>query len=415
MRILHISTTLGGGAGKAALRLHEALLDRDVDSHILCKDFGGVTTRNAHRIQFQPNLFQRLAHKLGSSYILEKNIRKTKGATHFYEFFSFASNDLDITPYPEFEKADIIHLHWVGNFFDWKRFFASHNKPVFWSLCDMNPFTGGCHYADGCDKYTDTCSSCPQLTGTENEQNAALNLSYKIKSLQAFKGKLYPVAAAHWMKNHMEKSTLFKRLHIEVIPHASDEKIYRPMDKQFCKSVFNVPENKILFLFLADNTDIKRKGFDLLLDALTFIGTERVHFLIVGHVSSKMKLPTEHFTQTGIIRDERLLALAYNAANAIIIPSREDNLPLTLIDSQMCGVPAIAFDTGGTAEHIIEGKNGFKAEEITAASLAGAIKKAISRLDEIRAEPIHQQAMEKFAKPVLAHHYLSLYKKVLDT
>jgi glycosyltransferase involved in cell wall biosynthesis len=50
---------------------------------------------------------------------------------------------------------------------------------------------------------------------------------------------------------------------------------------------------------------------------------------------------------TGHLSDDVSLRLLYSAADAIVIPSRQDNLPNTGLESMACGTPEIAFDAGG--------------------------------------------------------------------
>ena len=52
--------------------------------------------------------------------------------------------------------CDILQLHWVSTFVDYREFFSriSRKLPIVWTLHDMNPFTGGCHYSgDRCGKF----------------------------------------------------------------------------------------------------------------------------------------------------------------------------------------------------------------------------------------------------------------------
>ncbi len=57
---------------------------------------------------------------------------------------------------------DVINLHWIAGFVDYRTFFAMipQKMPVVWTLHDMNAFTGGCHYNDGCDRFTAQCGAC---------------------------------------------------------------------------------------------------------------------------------------------------------------------------------------------------------------------------------------------------------------
>ena len=54
-------------------------------------------------------------------------------------------------------NPDVIHLHWInGGFLDISTI-AKFNKPVFWTLHDIWPLTGGCHYSGECNKYENEC------------------------------------------------------------------------------------------------------------------------------------------------------------------------------------------------------------------------------------------------------------------
>ena len=35
--------------------------------------------------------------------------------------------------------------------------------PLIWTLRDLWPLTGGCHYTQGCERFTRACGACPQL------------------------------------------------------------------------------------------------------------------------------------------------------------------------------------------------------------------------------------------------------------
>ena len=58
----------------------------------------------------------------------------------------------------------------VAGFIDFPSFFAAvpPANPVVLTLHDVNHFTGGCHYAGSCRKFSMKCGACPQL-GSQNE------------------------------------------------------------------------------------------------------------------------------------------------------------------------------------------------------------------------------------------------------
>jgi hypothetical protein len=108
MKIVHLATSLGGGAGIAALRLHNALNNLGENSIIVSRD-GSLTTGDSGTITSKINVLKRLessAVTLSQSKIFQKN------------------NDL-VTPWgintskikkELFERADIIHIHAYYNF-----------------------------------------------------------------------------------------------------------------------------------------------------------------------------------------------------------------------------------------------------------------------------------------------------------
>jgi len=63
-------------------------------------------------------------------------------------------------------QYDIIHLFWVTGGFMRIESLKNANKPIVWTLHDMWPFTGGCHYDNECGKYVESCGECPVLRST---------------------------------------------------------------------------------------------------------------------------------------------------------------------------------------------------------------------------------------------------------
>ncbi len=53
-----------------------------------------------------------------------------------------------------------------------------------------------------------------------------------------------------------------------------------------------------------------------------------------------------------MIRDDRILALAYQSADIFISPSLEDSGPMMVNEAMMCGTPVVAFNIGIAKEFI---------------------------------------------------------------
>ena len=60
----------------------------------------------------------------------------------------------------------------------------------------------------------------------------------------------------------------------------------------------------------------------------------------------------------------------------LLLPSRYEGLPLSLVEAMWCGRPAVATDVGGNAELCVDGQTGFIAPAPTVASFGEALERA---------------------------------------
>ena len=176
--------------------------------------------------------------------------------------------------------------------------------------------------------------------------------------------------------------------------------------------MFILPLDKKILLFVSDTIENTRKGFDLLLDAIKMCNSNNVHLCAIGKKSDKIDYP-ENISFIGKIKDEKLLALAYSAADAFDLPSIEDNLPNVMLESLACGIPVISFPVGGMKEIIETGINGIISKEISARSLADSIQSFVHDELTFSPESIRQSAMRNFDPEAQTFRYLKLYHKLL--
>ncbi len=105
----------------------------------------------------------------------------------------------------------------------------------------------------------------------------------------------------------------------------------------------------ILFLASAGIHDT-RKGADLLIEALRDpVITRRFTVILVGprptpqeerDISSQLN---HDLVFHGEARGDQELIDLYSQADITVVPSREDNMPITAMESQSCGTPVVAF------------------------------------------------------------------------
>jgi glycosyltransferase involved in cell wall biosynthesis len=395
MKVLLISGANGGGGGSACFRLHTALLKAGVESKLLFLEKTGDNTQ-PESYDFFDNKAKLYAHKAWNKFVSSKTY-KIKNLPKGTETFYFPFSAFDLSDHPLAKWADVINLHWVSNIIDFPSFFKKINKPIVWTLHDMEPFSGGYAYLEHfpLDVY---------------EEIIAKNEKVKIKALE--RSNLSIVCPSKWLLNESKKSTVFSRFKHYHIPYGLDNKgIFAPRQKAFSRNLFGIPDNAKVILFVATSLVNRRKGFDLLIKAFENIDREDITLAILGtgkvdgldHIKNKVFL--------GKIKDELLMSLAYSAADVFVIPSIEDNLPNVVLESISCGTPVVGFNIGGIPDMVIPQKNGTIASEVTASSLADAISEAIDT--QFDREWICNDAKSRYFEDIQATAYSQLYSSLI--
>lgn len=97
-------------------------------------------------------------------------------------------------------------------------------------------------------------------------------------------------------------------------------------------------------------------------------------------------------------------------ASALLFPIRwEEPFGLVMLEALACGTPVIALNKGSVAEVIVEGQNGFIADDV------GGMVSAVRRLDTISTTYCRRYVEESFTVELMATRYVELYQKILGT
>jgi glycosyltransferase involved in cell wall biosynthesis len=417
VRIIHLNVhDSAGGAARAAYRLHRGLLAAGHDSRMLVmrKD-----TEDSEIIPFAPsrNLAVRLQRSLRRRLLLwdQKPLaNRPPGSTWFSDDRSqYMAEVLHHLP-----PTDILHLHWISGFFDYRAFFSQLplNLPVLWTLHDMNPFTGGCHFDGGCGKYLEQCGACPQIDSLERHDLSARvwqrkNSAFATRSASS----IHVVTPSRWLAAEAGKSTLLSRFPVTVIPNGVDTERFQPRDRRFARQLFGIPPKARVVLFIADWAGEKRKGLDLLIEAIR--GIEDLPELCVFTIGREMARQEIGKRSIAIeyIRDELTMSLAYSAADLFVVPSLQDNLPNTALEALACGIPTVAFAVGGLTDIIREDETGVLVAPADVRALRLAITKMLKNPDRLAsmAESCRRTALAEYKLDVQARHYVALYKSLM--
>ena len=418
MKVVIVSKSDGqGGAFRAAYRLHTGFRALGVDSKML------VDSKRTDD-----------PHVYGSIGNISKAWSKVRPFVDrvplkFYDRqntpFHPAWIGRNIVQHELLKQTDIINLHWITEGFLSTRGISKLvelGKPVVWTLHDMWPFTGGCHYSGDCEKYTNSCGACPQLKSDKDN-----DITRKIwrKKRGAYKGlNLTIVTPSRWLAECAKSSSLLSDLKVEVIPYGLNTDIFKPVEKLTARNILNLPKNKKIILFGAiSGTANKLKGFKYLKEAISRLEKMKAFhkgelcLVIFGasHSRNVEGIPSQ-VKFLGRLYDDFSLTLSYSAADIFMIPSLQDNLPNTVMESLSCGTPVVGFNIGGMSEMIEHQVNGYLSEYRNSKSLAEGIQWILG--DENRAfklgETAQKKAVEKYSLKIQAEIYVNLYEKLLD-
>ncbi len=186
------------------------------------------------------------------------------------------------------------------------------------------------------------------------------------------------------------------------------------MNKEFCRNILNLPNDKKIILFASADIANKRKGFDVFCNAVKNLDLDEYIFIAFGEDKDlELDLPIKFL---GKITNENFIPLVYNASDLFVIPSLEDNLPNTVLESLACGTPVIGSDVGGIPDMVRSNETGQLFEVSNSAQLAEKITEYFADSAQIAkmSENCRRIAVEEYDLSVQAKRYIELYEKIIN-
>lgn len=311
---------------------------------------------------------------------------------------------------------DVVHLFWINAGFVKIETLAKIGRPLVWTLHDMWPFTGGCHYDDECGGYKDRCGNCPQLM-SRNVRDLS-RWTWRRKSRAWNDLPMTIVATSNWMAECAKASSLFRDKRIEVLPNGIDEQKYKPLDKRIAREAFNLPQNKSLILLSAFSaTDDPRKGFQFLAPMIGNLARndwgDRIEFAILGAAETRSGfiegIKTHYISH---LQDEISQVLLYSAVDVLVAPSRQENLSNTVMESMSCGTPVVAFRIGGMTDLITHLSDGYLADPFEHDDLANGIRRVLQDPEHysLLSGRARESAVRKYSILNVASEYRKIYE-----
>jgi glycosyltransferase involved in cell wall biosynthesis len=407
MNVLHIvAGDLTGGAARGAYWLHKGLIELGVNSKIF--------TNSKTTLGYE-NIMTLTSKKDKAINILSRQFDKL--LLFFYPnrkriIFSSGLFGLDFTKKKEYKEADIIHLHWINGGLVNIKHLSKIDKPIVWTMRDMWPMTGGCHYPMDCQKYKTGCGSCKQLESYEYDLSKFI-LNRKIKYLPK---NIKLIGISHWLSDKARESKLFKKVNIQTISNNINTKEFFPVDKKLAREILGIKTEKNIILVGSTNLKDFYKGFGKFQNAVKSLGKEKYFLCFFGNINKRSAEELGFdYKSFGYLNDNISLRLVYSCADVFVAPSLMDAFGKTIAEAMACGTPTVCFDATGPKDIVDHKINGYKAKPFESDDLADGIKWILNSSNYFN---ISQNAINKvkteFDNVVIAQKYIKLYKELLS-
>lgn len=410
MKVIHLSySDIGGGAARAAYRIHKTLLTGGINSLMWVNkkqsDDDSVNGPQSRREKImaaaKPFLgsMAKLTYKTTNQVIHSPAILPSKWASRI--------NASD---------ADVVHLHWINGEMLSIADIGKIKKHIIWNLHDMWPFCGAEHYTDD-DRWKYEYSYTSRRPG---ETGFDLNRWTWQRKNRHWKRPMHIVANSRWLEESAKESSLFNKWNARTIHYPLNMSTWAPINKPEARDLLGIPRDGSLIVFGAiRGTKDPRKGFDLLSEALKRLKDQPIFrdLRVIVFGQSMPQQPPDigfpiHFT--GHLHDDLSLRIVYSAADALIVPSRQEAFGQIALEAHACGTPVIAFRIGGLSDIVTHGETGYLAEPFKPEDLARGISWVLVRK---RSGTLGMQARIRattnFNNAKIAEEYRQLYQEIL--
>ncbi len=406
------SSDISGGAARAAYRIHHSLRNAGIDSRMLVNvDLSDDWTVKGPTSKWDKAI-ARMRPQLASP--LRSLLHTENPILHSPAIFP--------SRWPErinASCADVVHLHWVQDEMLSISDIPRILKPIVWTLHDMWAFCGAEHYTiDNRWSHGYIRSNRPS-----NENGFDLNKFTWRRKLKYWRRPIQIVCPSQWLADCVQNSALMSAWPVAVVPNPIDTDRWQPIEKPLARHLLGLPQSCPLLLFgaIGGGKD-PRKGIDLLLSALSQLRSEPIleslQLVVFGQKSPQhrphLSFPVHY---TGHLHDDLTLRALYSAADAMVIPSRQDNLPNTGLEAHACATPVVAFNTGGMSDIVSDRTTGALAQPFDPMSLAAAIRWVLedSNRHQRLSAAARARAESLWSPGRVAGLYTDIYRQVIET
>lgn len=405
-------TDTSGGAARASLRLHKALLECvGVDSKMCV----GVKKSDLVSVDGPVGKF-RMALGLTRPTIGRSLMCLQKSTNQISHSPAIIPSGL--VESLNASSADVLNLHWINNEFLSIEDIGNLRKPIVWTLHDMWSFCGAEHYTQD-DITARWRKGYWSYNRPEGHEGFDIDRWVWIRKFKSWKSQMHIVTPSRWLADCVRGSALLSDHPVVVIPNPLDTRQFQPWPKEIARQILGLPQDVSLVLFGAiGGVADSRKGWDLLQPALAIVANHLpdVEGVIFGQSQPanqpQLGLPLHWM---GHFSDEVTLALLYSSVDVTVIPSRQENLPQLGTEAQACGCPVVAFNCTGLPDVIEHGVTGYLSSPYDVEDLARGIRWVLEDRDRHTQLSLaaRVRALRLWSPEVVVPKYLEIYRRAM--
>ena len=302
------------------------------------------------------------------------------------------------------QDTEIIHLHGLNGALSLNSLAQlAEGRKIVWTLHDMNPFTGACHYSLGCTGFVSGCLGCPAVRSPFRFSVSA-HLARKINAISRIPN-LSLVAPSAWLADEARGSAVFRDSQISVIPNPVN-----PAYLQNDLGVDDTTERNFRAITIAKNLSDPVKAIDVAVSAFQEAAQGRTDakLTLVGSGGEAFAGPSIHLRgqlSTGELAQE------LSDSDVLIVPSRAENAPLVIAEAAARGCAPLVADVGGMTEMITTlgyGKTFSSPQELT--SLLKELLARRGKLGAAARRKVARAARSQFSPEVIVARYGKVYE-----
>lgn len=324
--VVHISFSSSGGAGGVASILAEA----QRETGRLASVYSVLSTN----LRSEPLLSPR--HTLAA--IIDQYLVKEPG---FRAPVSLFRDTVSPPMAKALSSAEVIHLHGINGIVQLSQIRSRFpDTKIVWTLHDMNPFTGACHYSLGCQGFENDCSACPAVRPTF-QSKVAVALRNKASALRDMP-TLSIVSPSDWLTAEAARSHVMKDFRIVTIPNPIAPVFVNP--RETMKSNSTLRDYRAVVVARNLDDPVKNVGFAVETFREAFHDKAHAHLTLIGEGGKNLEGPG-----VSVIRNASSLQIAQCFANsdALIVSSLAENSPLVISEAASQGCKAFVSSVGG--------------------------------------------------------------------